>query len=61
MSVLELKLDASMMFEWQEHSSQDSAEVLHFNDLLEFLNMRAQASEVSDQGKRNESDVQGKR
>ena len=59
-SVLELKLDANTMLEWQKHS-QDSAEVPHFNDLLEFLNMCAQASEVSDQGKRNKSDVQGKR
>ena len=46
-SVLELKLDANTMFEWQKHS-QESADVPHFNDILEFLNMRAQASEVSD-------------
>ena len=37
-------------------------EVTYFNDLLEFLNMRAQAPEVSDSGKKtNKSEVQSKR
>ena len=45
-SVLELKLDTNTMFEWQRRS-QESAEVPHFKKLLEFLDMRAQASEVS--------------
>ena len=45
-SVLELKLDTNTMFEWQRHS-QESAEVPHFKKLQEFLDMRAQASEVS--------------
>ena len=43
-SVLELKLDTATMFEWQKHTS-GSTEVPHFNDLLEFVNLRAQASE----------------
>ena len=40
-SVLELKLD---QFEWQKHSNE-SATVPHHNDLLEFINLRVQASE----------------
>ena len=44
-SILELKLDQNTMFEWQKHS-QDSAAVPHYNDLLEVINLRAQASEA---------------
>lgn len=44
-SLLELKLDPSTTFKWQK-TSQDSAKVPHYNDLLEFLNLRAQASET---------------
>ena len=43
-SILEIKLDPGTMFEWQKHSST-STTVPHYNDLLEFLNLRAQASE----------------
>ena len=43
-SVLELKLDSNTMFEWQKHS-QESAAVPRYNELLDFINMRAQASE----------------
>ena len=52
-SVLELKLDPTTMFEWQKYS-QESTDVPHYNDLLEFLNMRAQALESHsvDQGRR---------
>ncbi len=45
-SVLELKLDSNTMFEWQRHS-QSSTEVPHYRELLEFVNLRAQASETS--------------
>ena len=45
-SVLELKLDPNTMFEWQKFS-QDSSAVPHYQKLLEFLNLRAQASEAS--------------
>ena len=45
-SVIELKLDVSTMFEWQRHS-QDKAEVPSYNEILEFLDLRAQASETS--------------
>jgi hypothetical protein len=45
-SMLELKLDANTMFEWQKFS-QDTTDVPHYRDLLEFINLRAQASETS--------------
>ena len=45
-SVLELKLDTNTMFEWQKYS-QDSIDVPHYQRLLEFINLRAQASEAS--------------
>ena len=54
-SILELyKLDTNTMFEWQKQS-QSSTAVPHFKELLEFINLRAQASEgsTSDQGKRS--------
>ncbi len=44
-SLLELKLDPSTTFEWQKFS-QDSESVPHYTKLLEFLNLRAQASET---------------
>ena len=43
-SALELKLDQATMFEWQKHS-QKSVGVPHYQDLLDFLNLRAQATE----------------
>ena len=45
-SMLELKLDVTTMFEWQKHS-QEHSKVPHFTKLLEFLDLRAQASESS--------------
>ena len=45
-SVLELKLDTNTMFEWQKYS-EDSVDVPHYQRLLEFINLRAQASEAS--------------
>ena len=44
-SMLELKLDAETMFEWQRNS-QDSTEIPDYDNLLDFLNLRAQASEM---------------
>ena len=44
-SMLELKLDTNTAFEWHKYS-QDSEEVPHYAKLLEFLNLRAQASET---------------
>ena len=45
-SILELKLDTNTMFEWQRHS-QGSASVPHYKEFLDFINLRAQASETS--------------
>ena len=42
--ILELKLDPTTLFEWQRHS-QDSREAPHYIALLEFLDLRACASE----------------
>ena len=44
-SLLELKLDASTTFEWQK-ASQEATTTPHYNDLIEFINLRAQASET---------------
>ncbi len=45
-SLLELKLDTNTTFEWQKFS-QESESVPHYSKLLEFLDLRAQASETS--------------
>ena len=44
-SMIELKLDQSTMFEWQKFT-QKSTDVPHYDELLEFLNLRAQACET---------------
>ena len=44
-SFLQLKLDRTTLFEWQKHN-QDSTDVSHYQDLLDFINRRAQASET---------------
>ena len=44
-SLLELKLDQNTMFEWQKFS-HDSTKMPHYNDLLRFIDLRAQASET---------------
>jgi hypothetical protein len=41
---LQLKLDPTTLFEWQKHD-QDSDKVSGYNKFLEFINLRAQASE----------------
>ena len=43
-STLELKLDQVTMFEWQKHSVK-AEDVPHYQDILDFLNLRAQATE----------------
>ena len=45
-SLLEMKLDATTMFEWQQHS-QEHIDVPDYQILLDFLNLRAQAAEAS--------------
>ena len=44
-SIIELKLDTTTSFEWQKHS-QGTTTVPHYQDILDFLDLRAQASEV---------------
>jgi len=45
-SMIELKLDADTLFEWQKHSQADP-DVPYYQELLEFIDLRAQASEAS--------------
>ena len=45
-SMIELKLDTDTLFEWQKHS-QSSTDVPHYKELLDFIDLRAQASETS--------------
>ena len=58
-SLLELKLDPTTMFEWQK-CSQEATGVPHFTVLLEFVNLRAQASESSvlESTKKHRAEVQ---
>ena len=48
------------MFEWQRHS-QDDTDVPHYNKLLEFINLRAQASETPPTGRRRVESTQSTR
>ena len=50
-SLLEMKLDSTTMFEWQRRS-QDHADVLDYQELLYFLNLRTQAADASTDKKR---------
>ena len=45
-SIIELKLDTDTMFEWQKHT-QTKTDVPPYQDLLNFIDLRAQASETS--------------
>ena len=45
-SMIELKLDVDTLFEWQKHS-QANMDIPHFHDLLDFIDLWAQASETS--------------
>ena len=45
-SMIGLKLDTDTLFEWQKHS-QTSTDVPPYEELLEFIDLRAQASEMS--------------
>ena len=58
-SMLELKVDEATMFEWPRHS-QDSKEVPPYSDLLEFLDLRAQAFEsaIHDPDKRRSRPIE---
>ena len=43
-SMIQLKLDQNTLFEWQKHT-QSVPDVPHFNEILEFIDLRARASE----------------
>ena len=45
-SLIELKLDVNTMFEWQRHS-QKHPDIPEYQELLDFIDLRAQASETS--------------
>ena len=45
-SIIELKLDVDTMFKWQKHT-QTMTDVPPYKDLLDFIDLRAQASETS--------------
>lgn len=44
-ALFELKLDKDTMFHWQK-ASQETEAIPHYDDLLKFLNLRAQAAET---------------
>ena len=44
--MVELKLDANTVFEWQKHSQEDTG-LPPYEQLLSFIDMRAQALEIS--------------
>ena len=46
-SMIELKLDPGTMFEWQKHTQDLVEDVPGCQDLIQFLDLRAQASETS--------------
>ena len=43
-SLIEMKLDRSTMFEWHKHT-QEKTDVPHYTEILEFIDLRARASE----------------
>ena len=50
-SIIELKLDPETMFEWQKHS-QEQKTTAQYEDILGFIDLRAQASETAALGKK---------
>ena len=44
-SLIEPKLDRSTMFQWQRHT-QENTDVPHYAEILEFIDLRARASET---------------
>ena len=45
-SIIELKLDMNTLFEWQKNT-QGIFKVPHYHDILEYIDLRAQASETT--------------
>ena len=44
-SLIEMKLDQSTLFEWQK-LTQENSDVPHYAEILEFIDLRARASET---------------
>ncbi len=44
-SIIELKLDLTTLFDWQRHSQKNVDGIPHYQACLEFIDLRAQASE----------------
>lgn len=44
-SIIELKFDPTTLFEWQKHSQEKVDDIPHYQDCLDFIDLRAQASE----------------
>ena len=44
-SIIELKFDATTLFEWHKYTQEKVEDVPPYQDILDFLNLRAQASE----------------
>ena len=65
-SLVEMKLDRTTMFEWQRHT-QEISDVPHYAEILEFIDLRARASEtvfregLKRHSQPNKSDTQTKR
>ena len=60
-SLVELKLDEGTLFEWHKHSQDTVSEVPHYKEILDFINLRAQASEsLSSFGKKHHHLPSGK-
>ena len=60
-SLVELKLDEGTLFEWHKHSQEIVSEVPHYKEILDFINLRAQASEsLSSFGKKHHHLPSGK-
>ena len=54
-ALLEMKLDQSTMFEWQRHT-QGKSDVPHLTEYLDFIDLRARASEaIAQEGQKRHS------
>ena len=60
-SIIELKLDETTLFEWQKHSQEKVEEVPHYQDILDFIDLRAQASESFAGPSRKQNATSGKK
>ena len=59
-SILELKLDEMTLFEWQKHSQEKVEEVPHYQEILDFIDLWAQALESLADPSRKQNSTSGK-